>query len=248
VSHVIESLPVLVLFPHSRCNCRCVMCDIWKTDTIQEISAEELERHVADIERLHVQWVVFTGGEPLMHSDLFRLCQILRKRNIRTTILSTGLLLERHARQIVANADDVIVSLDGPPAIHDQIRRIPRAFDIMQRGIDALLLLKPDFPVTARSTVQRLNHAHLRETVETARHMGVRSISFLAVDMTSTAFNRQQPAANDIGLTSAQIDTLEGQIDSLADAGGFVVESREKLRRIVNHFRAHLGQAEPCSG
>ncbi len=244
---IIESLPVLVLYPHSRCNCRCVMCDIWKTDSIQEITAEELERHVDDIERLRVQWVVFSGGEPLMHSDLFRLCRILRERNVRTTILSTGLLLERHARQIVANADDVIVSLDGPPAIHDQIRRIPRAFDIMQRGIDALLLLKPDFPVFARSTVQRLNHAHLGETVETARHMGVRSISFLAVDVTSTAFNRQQPIQAGIALTSAETDVLEAEIESLSDAGGFVVESREKLRRIVNHFRAQLGQTEPVA-
>ncbi|HLJ49119.1 MAG TPA: radical SAM/SPASM domain-containing protein [Bryobacteraceae bacterium] len=248
---VVESLPILVLYPHSRCNCRCVMCDIWKTDTIQEISAEELEQHVADMERVHVQWVVFSGGEPLMHSDLFRLCRILRERNIRTTILSTGLLLERHARQIVANADDVIVSLDGPPAIHDQIRRIPRAFDIMQRGIDALLLLKPDFPVCARSTVQRLNHAHLRETVETARHMGVRSISFLAADLTSSAFNRPQPwnenRQGDIGLTSEEIDTLEAEIDALPDPGGFVVETREKLRRIAAHFRAHLGQTEPVA-
>ena len=48
------------------------MCDIWKTDSVQEISAEELERHASDLERLQVEWVVFSGGEPLMHSDLFR--------------------------------------------------------------------------------------------------------------------------------------------------------------------------------
>ena len=70
---MLERLPILVLQPHNRCNCRCVMCDIWKLTDAQEISAAELERHLADIERLGVEWVVFTGGEPLMHSDLFRL-------------------------------------------------------------------------------------------------------------------------------------------------------------------------------
>src|SRR3712207_8082535 len=34
--------------------------------------------------------------------------------------------------------DDVIVSLDGPREIHDQIRRIPRAFDRLAEGVAAL--------------------------------------------------------------------------------------------------------------
>src|ERR1700735_2578756 len=126
---VLKSLPVLIMYPHNRCNCRCVMCDIWKTDTVQEISAAELERHGEDIARLRVEWVVFSGGEPLMHSDLFRLCRSVRERDIRTNLRSTGLLIERYASQIVECMDDVIVSLDGPREIHDAIRRVPGAFD-----------------------------------------------------------------------------------------------------------------------
>ena len=67
------------------------------------------------MERLRVEWVVFSGGEPLMHSDLFRLAKLLRTRNIRTTLLSTGLLVKRHASQIATHLDDVVISLDGPP-------------------------------------------------------------------------------------------------------------------------------------
>src|ERR1700677_4855988 len=166
---VLDSLPVLILYPHNRCNCRCVMCDIWKTDSTQEISASELERHGEDIGRLRVEWVVFSGGEPLMHSDLFRLCRFLRERNIRTTVLSTGLLLGRYADQIVESVDDLIVSLDGPPDIHDAIRRVPRAFDFLSMGVAAIHQRKPAFAVAARSTVQNLNCAHLRATVEAAR-------------------------------------------------------------------------------
>ena len=120
---LLKRLPILVLEPHSRCNCRCVMCDIWKIADAREITAAELERHLADIERLGVEWVVFTGGEPLMHSDLFRLSALLRARGVRTTILSTGLLLERFAGSIANGVDEVIVSLDGPAAVHDL--RIP---------------------------------------------------------------------------------------------------------------------------
>jgi MoaA/NifB/PqqE/SkfB family radical SAM enzyme len=251
---VLDSLPVLILYPHSRCNCRCVMCDIWKTDSTQEISAAELERHLEDIARLRVQWVVFSGGEPLMHSDLFRVCRLLRARNIRTTLLSTGLLLARYAAQIVECVDDLIVSLDGPPAIHDAIRRVPRAFDLLASGVAALHRLNPAFAVSARSTVQALNAAHLRATVEAARDAQLRSISFLAADVSSEAFNRPAswtPQRQDqIALAPSQIASLEAEIEALIDAGEcghFVVESPEKLRRIAAHFKAHLNLESPVA-
>jgi MoaA/NifB/PqqE/SkfB family radical SAM enzyme len=245
---VLDSLPVLILYPHSRCNCRCVMCDIWKTDSTQEISAAELERHGDDIARLRVEWVVFSGGEPLMHSDLFRLCRFLRERKIRTTLLSTGLLIERYADEIVECLDDVIVSLDGPPETHDAIRRVPRAFDLLAAGVAALHQSKPDFAVSARSTVQSRNCEHLRATVEAARGLGLKSLSFVAADVASEVFNRpgiwNAQRQNQVALASGQIPALEAEVEALiaaGECGGFVVETPEKLRRIVDHFRAHLG-------
>jgi MoaA/NifB/PqqE/SkfB family radical SAM enzyme len=235
---MLTRLPILILQPHNRCNCRCIMCDIWKLTDAQEISAAELERHLADIEALQVEWVVFTGGEPLMHSDLFRLAQLLRERGIKTTILSTGLLLERHATRIVETTDEVIVSLDGPAAIHDAIRRVPGAFERLAQGIRALHLLKPNYPVSARCTVQAANAAHLRATVKAARVLGLQSISFLAADTTSTAFNRPlvwpEERQNTIAPDRA---SLENEIELLiADHDAFILESPVKLRRIAAHF------------
>jgi Fe-coproporphyrin III synthase len=251
---VLDSLPVLILYPHSRCNCRCVMCDIWKTDSAKEITIAELERHGEDIARLRVEWVVFSGGEPLMHSDLFRLCRFLRQRKIRSTLLSTGLLIERYADQIAECLDDVIVSLDGPPETHDAIRRVPRAFDLLAAGIAALHQRKPYFAVSARSTVQSRNCEHLRATVEAARALGLKSLSFLAADVSSEAFNRpgiwNAQRQNQVALTPGQISALEAEVEALiggGECGSFVVETPEKLRRIVDHFRAHLGLHAPVA-
>ena len=245
---VLDSLPILVLYPHSRCNCRCVMCDIWKTDTAAEISAAELDRHLDEIAGLRVEWIVFSGGEPLMHSDLFRLANVARDRGIRTTMLTTGLLLSRHARRIVESIDDVIVSLDGPPDVHDAIRRVPGAYSQMSAGVGAL---GDEFPVSARCTVQRGNLARLRKTVETARSLKLQSISFLAADVSSTAFNRSVGWSADrqamVAPAVDEIPELENEIDALIDqecGKGFVREKPEKLRRIVDHFRAYHGTAE----
>jgi MoaA/NifB/PqqE/SkfB family radical SAM enzyme len=251
MSPVVKSLPVLVLYPHARCNCRCVMCDIWKETSSAELSADELSRHLADMERLSVKWVVFSGGEPLMHSDLFRLARMLKSKNIRVTLLSTGLLLERRASEIVGNIDDVIVSLDGPPEIHDQIRRIPGAFLKLRAGVARLHAIDEAFVVTARCTVQKQNHAHICRTAEQAYSLGLRSISLLAADLTSEAFNRSSAWNTDrqseVSLSAVEIDTLERELEELDrrwSGSGFVLESLEKLNRVVRHFRAHLGQCE----
>lgn len=247
----IQSLPVLILYPHARCNCRCVMCDIWKKTDGEELAPEELERHLADIERLSVRWVVFSGGEPLMHSAFFRLCESLKAKDIRITVLSTGLLLRRFARQIVRYVDDVIVSLDGPPEVHDHIRRVPGAFARLQEGVEEIHKVAHCFPVSARCTVQKLNCHAIVETAAAAKSLGLQSISFLAADLTSQAFNRVRPwdsvRQEQVALSIDEIETLSSQFNQLAaiwSGSGFVLESREKLERIVRHFRAHLGLCE----
>ena len=238
-------MSILILEPHSRCNCRCVMCDIWKRTDAQETTEAELERHLEDIERLGVEWVVFTGGEPLMHSDLFRLVALLGPRGIRTTILSTGLLLARHAQRIVTGINEVIVSLDGPAAVHDAIRRVPGAFDSLAEGVRALHHISAAYPVAARCTVQAGNAAHLRATVAAARNLGLRSISFLAADLSSSAFNRALVWPVDRRSSIApEIAMLEQEMEALIaeyPADGFIRESPSRLRRIVAHFRAHAG-------
>jgi len=228
------------------------MCDIWKETTQREIGPAEFERLLEDFRKLSVKWVVLSGGEPLMHSNLFPFCGRLRELGIRSTLLSTGLLLERNASQIVAHVDDVIVSLDGPLAVHDSIRRVPGAFSLLARGVEAIHRTRPEFSISARSTVQRGNFSHLRETARTAKEMGLQSISFLAADVTSTAFNRPEGWAQDrqaeIALAANEIEGLEVEVNALLNEWGadpFLADSPAKLHRIVLHYRAHLGLCEP---
>lgn len=254
LSAVLARLPILILSPHSRCNCRCLMCDIWKAADASEICASDLERHAASLDGMGVEWAVFSGGEPLMHSDLFRLCAILRNRGIRVTVLSTGLLLGKHAQAVADNVDDVIVSLDGPCEVHNRVRRVPGAFERLAAGVRSIHAIRPNFPITARCTIQRLNHSHLRETIAAARRIGLKGISFLAADVTSTAFNRPEGWTPErqlsVALSQADLAVLESEIESIVgenECGGFVSESPAKLRRIIHHFRAHLGICEPVA-
>jgi Fe-coproporphyrin III synthase len=250
----VTKLPVVVISPHNQCNCRCVMCDIWRIRDPKKITRTELERQLTSFRQLGVEWVVFTGGEPQMNAQMSFLAQMLRTEGIRVTMLTAGLLLESHAESVAANIDDVIVSLDGPQAVHDHIRRVPHAFERIAAGVAALRRFRPDMVVRARCTVQKANHRSLCEVVQAAKAIGLNSISFLAADLTSDAFNRPQgwsPEHQDrVALNAEEIEGLETEVERLISQhasdldSGFVVETASKLRRIVLHFRAHLGQGQ----
>jgi len=251
----LPSLPILILNAHNRCNCRCVMCDIWKRETNEQIRAQDLERHDNSLKALGVRQVVLTGGEPLLHNDLSALCNFFRDRQIHLTLLTTGLLLHKRAEEVAALFDEIIVSLDGPPEIHDSIRRVSGAYNLLHKGIAAVRHHNPSLPITCRTTVQKANHRYLRQTVDAARALGLDSISFLAADLTSEAFNRPLlwpvEKQGEIALNFEEINALEEEIEQLIlqyEAGinhKFIVEPAAKLRKIARRFREHLGQLTP---
>ena len=251
----LRSLPILLLNVHENCNCRCLMCDIWKRPGGSELSLDTLTRMRDSLRSLEVRHVVLTGGEPLLHTRFEDLCGFLKEQNLHITLLTTGLLLEKRAESVAAWVDEVIISLDGPEAVHDSIRRVKRGFELIRRGILAVRHYRTAMQIQARSTVQRRNFQFLRETVAAAKQLQFDSISFLAADVTSEAFNRELvwpgERQTEIALTAPEVAILENEIESLIDqyhneiADRYVLESPEKLRRIVRHFREHLGELSP---
>ena len=255
--HRISELPILVILPHNRCNCRCMMCDIWRIRQAREITDRDLAPHLSSLRNLKVKWVVFSGGEPLMHSDLPSLTRLCRLAGVRITLLTAGLTLEAEAEMVSAATDDVIVSLDGSAGIHDSIRCVPGAYRRLNAGIEALRHRRPDIPIHGRCTIQKKNCYDLRNTVRAAHELGLNSLSFLAVDTSSAAFNHPDgwaqsrqtavaPDENDVESLAAEIEAL---ISELSDdiASGFIVEKPDKLRRIGYYFRSRLGQLQSAS-
>jgi MoaA/NifB/PqqE/SkfB family radical SAM enzyme len=255
--HKLASMPILILNVHTHCNCRCIMCDIWKREAHEQVRLADLERHRASLRNLGVRQVVLSGGEPLLHGDLHALCSFFREQGIRLTLLTTGLLLLKRAHEVSTLFDEVIVSIDGPRAIHDGIRRVARAFDVIGQGVEAVKAHRSDIHIACRTTVQKANHRHLRATVAAARMLGFDSISFLAADLTSEAFNRPLvwpgERQSEIALTAGEVAALDEEIEQLilqfADdiRDKYISESAEKLRRIPRRFREHLGQVPPLS-
>src|SRR5690349_5483716 len=254
-THRLRTLPVLVLMPHSRCNCRCVMCDIWKANqNKKEISVEELSRHIDAFKKLGVKHVALSGGEALMHSNLWKLCSQLKLIGIKISLLSTGVTLMTNAHHVIKYTDEVIVSLDGSPELHNQIRNIPSAFEKLKEGVTAIKQLSPSFRVTGRCVLQKLNYSAFTDIIFTAKSLGLDQISFLAADVSSSAFNRENPWDDSkvvqIELDEDEVNEFEQLVkDSIRQffdlyQSKFIAESPEKMLGLVQYYRALLGRAK----
>lgn len=250
-SQALTDLPILLLHVHDHCNCRCLMCDIWQRKNGKELDLADFARHRESLQRLGVRHVVLTGGEPLLHRSFGDLCGFLAECGVRITLLTTGLLLQKRAEIVADAVDEIIVSLDGPEEVHNQIRRVNGAWLLISEGIRAVRNRRPHIPVHGRSTVQKANHRLLRQTVAGAKALTLDSISFLAVDLTSQAFNRELvwpgERQSGIALSREQIEALESEVEALLRENAddirtrYIVESPARLRGIVRHFREHLG-------
>jgi len=255
VTHRIYDLPVVVLMPHSSCNCRCVMCDIWKANhNKREITSADLERHLDVFKKSKVREVALSGGEALLHNNLWALCTRLKALDIRITLLSTGLLLERHREKIIEHIDHVIVSLDGSSEVHDSIRNIPNGYAKIAAGISSLRELNSAFRITSRCVIQKRNYRDFKNIVLSAKEIGIDQISFLAADISTTAFNHPiglKPAdVNEIILNTEETLEFESLVErSFIDLhkeyeSNFIAERPATMRKIVQYYKARNGLAD----
>jgi MoaA/NifB/PqqE/SkfB family radical SAM enzyme len=253
-SNKIFSLPIVILMPHSRCNCRCVMCDIWKgNNNIKQLEEDDIKNLSDAFRKFNTREVVMSGGEALMHPNFFRLCEIIKSKKIKITILSTGLLLKKHASEIIAKTDEVIVSLDGSKEVHDKIRNIPNAFDKLKEGVQELKRLNPKFRVTGRCVIQKQNFTDFPNIVDAAKEIGLDRISFLTADVTTDAFNREElwgeEKVSEIKLSVDELKKFREVIESLIKTHSedfknkFIAESPDKIKRFYDYYAAFNGLA-----
>jgi MoaA/NifB/PqqE/SkfB family radical SAM enzyme len=254
-SHKILSLPILILMPHSRCNCRCVMCDIWKGNlNVKQLEEADIVGLLDSIKKFNTKEIVMSGGEALMHHNFFRLCEMIKAREAKITLLSTGLLLKRYATEIITNVNEVIVSLDGSKEIHNKIRNIPNAFEKLKEGVQVLKRLNPNFRITARCVIQKENFDDLENIIEASKDIGLNQISFLTADVTTDAFNRPElwgeEKIGEIKLSKKQLELFKEIIEAIIVkyeeefSSRFIAESPDKFRRFYSYYAAFYGLNE----
>lgn len=243
-------LPLVIFYPTSRCNSRCVSCDWWKQSGEGDLTLSEIDALAGALPALGTRVVVFSGGEPLLRPEVFDAAAMFRARGLTLHLLTSGILLERFADRVAQHFSRVCISLDATTeTLYEHVRGVA-ALGIVARGVERLRSIAPLVPLTARSTLHRSNFRELPRLIDFAHRLGLDGISFLPADVSSRAFGRAAaPDWTAIALGSDDVRAFEETIERTIAVyqedfeSGFIAESPDKLRRLARYYAALCGMA-----
>lgn len=158
-----DKLPVVVWNMTQACNLRCVHCYAQATpeSRSRELSTEEGKALLDDLARFGVPVVLFSGGEPLLRSDLEILAHHAVQRGMRAVISTNGTLITRERARALKDIglSYVGVSLDGMEEVNDRFRGKSGAFKAAMEGIAHCQ--EVGLKVGLRFTMNRMNSSQV---------------------------------------------------------------------------------------
>ena len=143
-----------------RCNLRCSFCNIWDSSVWNHTAGptwEQMEANLHAARRLGTRFVDFTGGEPLLYTDLPDALRLAKDLGYRTSITTNTLLYHRRAHDLAGLVDFLHFSLDAMDRnIHDTNRGKP-CYDCVMESLDLAASLgeRPDILFTATDETYR---------------------------------------------------------------------------------------------
>jgi MoaA/NifB/PqqE/SkfB family radical SAM enzyme len=157
------------------CDAKCYMCDIWKKESRNELSLEEIDTIFSDKLLRKLTVLRITGGEPFLRSDLTDIIKgIYDNTKIDFVhITSNGFLTDRIINLLKEVMDyginvDIKISLDAIGKTHDKIRGVDGAFDKAYKTLLELkdLRKKYDFYVGINQIITDLNFDQITPVYE----------------------------------------------------------------------------------
>ncbi|MCF6210724.1 MAG: heme d1 biosynthesis radical SAM protein NirJ [Gammaproteobacteria bacterium] len=131
--------PVVIWNLIRRCNLTCKHCYSISADKDfpGELSREEIFTVMDDLKGFHVPVLILSGGEPLLHPDIFDISHRAKAMGFYVGLSTNGTLIdESNIGSIAAVGYDYVgISIDGIKETHDVFRRMDGGFEAALNGI-----------------------------------------------------------------------------------------------------------------
>jgi len=151
--------PVVIWNLIRRCNLTCKHCYTTSADIDfpGELTTPEIYQVMDDLKAFKVPVLILSGGEPLLHPDIFTISRRAKKMGFYVALSSNGTRISAdNIGEIAAIGYQYVgISLDGMKAVHDQFRRVKGSFDQALNGVQ--LCLEKGIKVGIRFTLTQDN-------------------------------------------------------------------------------------------
>ena len=167
--------PVIFWNLTGRCNLYCEHCYNSSgpdQGEEEELTTKEAISFIDDCGELSIPVIIFSGGEPLIRTDIFELAGQAHTLGIKTAISTNGTLITPGITEKIRDAGIgyVGISLDGATAkTHDRFRNCPGAFE---RSLKAFSYCRSaGIRCGVRVTLTRENFRELGDLINLALHL-----------------------------------------------------------------------------
>ncbi|MCI9110262.1 MAG: radical SAM protein [Bacilli bacterium] len=173
----------LTIAPTMACNFRCPYCYEKGKEhvTMNKDTIEKIKEYIRNLkERYKLIDIVWYGGEPLLAFDIIKelmeeVYKNFERKNVSASAITNGYLLSKDIALEMKklNINDIQVTIDGPPEIHNERRRLPSGADtffVILNNLKEALEVYPELKVAVRINVDKTNinsideiEGHLKE-------------------------------------------------------------------------------------
>lgn len=175
--------------PTNICNHNCYYCHyknpyltLDEYDPNDMIPREKMLEIVADMEKMGVRAVTFSGGgEPLVYPYIEETMEKILEAGIDLSIITNGSLLKGKKAELLARAKWVRISIDSINAVnYAEIRGIGKnAFPDLLKNIETFAQMKDDkCELGINFVIGKENYKEIEQVAETMKALGVNHVKF----------------------------------------------------------------------
>ena len=197
---------------NSVCNLHCKMCDVGTATSDSNFFANlridgklheiEIDRYRSVIDEVaaHRPAVSITSTEPLMYKPLGEAVAYTRSRGLDMTVTTGGYLLPQRAQELAeAGLSRLVVSIDGPSGLHNEIRGRKDSFERSAEGItrfrEASERRGHRAQILVNYTISNLNYRELESFYEALEPLPVDRINFTYMNFVTPGMAERHNAA-----------------------------------------------------
>jgi len=167
--------PVVVWNFTNMCNLKCKHCYQNAGKKLpEELSLAKRLNIVDQLAREDIFAIAYSGGEPLMDKDLWKVIEAGAKHGLYQSVATNGTLISPDVAKKMRDAgvNYVEISLDSTkPEIHDQFRGVPGFWKKAVKGIENTVA-QGGFDIGIASTITKLNFEELEELIQFSKSLG----------------------------------------------------------------------------
>jgi MoaA/NifB/PqqE/SkfB family radical SAM enzyme len=227
----------------NRCACRCKQCDIWRSESREELDGQVVKDVVDDLGKwLGSYGLTIGGGEPMMRKDIMDLCAYAIQNGATVNLLTNGMHFnENTVRKICEiGIQRLAVSVDGLADNHDYLRGIPNLFSRVEEAL-ATFRRQPSRPtIVVETIVTKQNLGELEQLLQWVESLEVSGLLLhpLAPNFGS---DHKDPAWHEKSefwiKDHSLLDETIGRLVSLKNAGRRIINAPSQLESIKRYYR-----------